>query len=45
MCIRDRALDGSIALVNRRQGARVLGLDAVVRLPLAGGAGEAKSAP
>ena len=43
-----QALDGSIALVNRRQGARVLGLDAVVRLPLAGagaGAGEAKSAP
>ena len=30
-----QALGGSIALTNRRQGARVLGLDAVVRLPLA----------
>jgi two-component system sensor histidine kinase TctE len=30
-----QALGGSIALSNRRQGARVLGLDAVVRLPLA----------
>ena len=40
-----QALDGSIVLANRRQGARVLGLDAVVRLPLAPGAGEAKSAP
>ena len=30
-----RALGGGITLTNRRQGARVLGLDAVVRLPLA----------
>ncbi|MBS0389821.1 MAG: sensor histidine kinase [Proteobacteria bacterium] len=30
-----QALGGSIALTNRRQGARALGLDAVVRLPLA----------
>ena len=30
-----QALGGSIALANRRQGARVLGLDAMVRLPLA----------
>ncbi len=30
-----RALGGGITLSNRRQGARVLGLDAVVRLPLA----------
>ena len=30
-----QALGGTIALVNRREGARILGLDAVVRLPLA----------
>jgi len=31
-----QALGGSLALTNRHQGARVRGLDAVVRLPLAG---------
>ncbi len=30
-----QALGGTIALANRREGARILGLDAVVRLPLA----------
>jgi len=30
-----QALGGSIALGNRRQGGAILGLDAVVRLPLA----------
>jgi two-component system sensor histidine kinase TctE len=30
-----QALGGTIALANRREGARVLGLDAMVRLPLA----------
>ena len=30
-----QALQGSITLTNRMEGARVTGLDAVVRLPLA----------
>ena len=38
-----QALGGSIVLTNRRQGARVQGLDAVVRLPLSTTASEAKS--
>jgi len=38
-----QALGGSIALTNRSQGARVQGLDAVVRLPLSASASEAKS--
>ena len=36
-----QALGGSIALVNRLQGSRVEGLDAIVRVPLAAGTGGA----
>jgi two-component system sensor histidine kinase TctE len=40
-----QAAGGTITLTNRMQGSRVVGLDAVVRLPLSPSAGTAQSTP